>query len=163
MLGRFGLPKRGSNGNEHDLKRILDYHDPRVSTTCSSHPENTYTSFSNMKGLYQIDHFITSNSIWPRITETKRVETGVDLAHSANKLKMCLKVSLKCQKKYKAPRKIIPDWDLLKDSKIALAFRAEVDRRLLVKEQRKTVKSLNSTITRRATKARVRLVQSSIQ
>jgi hypothetical protein len=78
-----------------------------------------------MRGLYLIDHFIMSNSIRARITDAKRVETGVDSDHSAIKLKMHLKVSLKCKKKYKAPRKIVPDWDLLQQPKNALTFQAE--------------------------------------
>jgi hypothetical protein len=150
ILGQFGLPKRGNNANEHDLKRILFSNDLRVSTTDFPHKKyHTWMSFSNMRGMYQIDHFLTSNSIRKRITDAKRVESRVDSDHSAIKLKLCLKVKSQCKKKYKAPKKIAPDWDLLKDPKNVHAFRAEVDR-LLAKMQRKTVKSLNSAITEAA-------------
>jgi exonuclease III len=146
ILGRFGLQKRGNNANEHDLKKILFSNDLRVSTTDFPHKKyQTWTSFGNMRGLYQIDHFITSNAIRARITDARRVETGVDSDHSAIKLKLRLVVSSKCKKKSKAPKKIIPDWDLLKQPKKELAFQAEVDR-LLAKTQRKNVKSLNSAI-----------------
>jgi hypothetical protein len=68
-----------------------------------------------MNSLYQIDHFITTNLIRTRITNARRVETGVDSDHAAIKLKLRLKVSLPSKNKYKMPRKIVPDWDLLKE------------------------------------------------
>jgi hypothetical protein len=93
-----------------------------------------------MRGLYQIDHFITSNSIGARIMDTKRVEKGEDSDHSTIKLKLCIKVSLEYKKKYKVPRKTVPDWDLLKEPKHVLAFQIEIDR-LLAKMHRKTLNS----------------------
>jgi hypothetical protein len=81
--------------------------------------------------------------------DAKRVKTGVNSDHSAIKLKLRLKVSLKCKKKqkHKAPRKIVPDWDLLKQPENALGLQTEVGR-LLTKTQRKDVKSFNNAIAK---------------
>jgi hypothetical protein len=87
-----------------------------------------------------------SNSVRARVTNAKIVKTGVDSNHSTIKLKLCLKVSLKCKKKHRTSRKIVPDWDRLKKQPDnVLAFQAEVNR-LLAKMRRKTFKYLNSAI-----------------
>jgi exonuclease III len=118
ILGHFQLQKQGDNVNEHDLNKIIFSKDLRLSMTDFPHKKyQTWTSFGNMRCLSQIDHFITSNSLWARITDAKRVGTGVDSDHSARNLKLRLVVSSKCKKKSKASQKIIPDWDLLKQPK----------------------------------------------
>jgi hypothetical protein len=129
---------------------VLYTHNLRISTTDFPHRKyHTWTSFANINGLYQIELCIRSNSIRSRVTDARTVETGVDSDHFAIKLKLRLKVSLKSKKKYKMPRKIVPDWDLLKEPENVHAFQLEVDR-LLAKTLRKNVKSLNDTITEAA-------------
>jgi hypothetical protein len=115
ILGRFRLPKRGNTANKHDLKRLLSSHGLRISATDFPQKKyHTWTSFSNMRGLYQIDqHFLMSPHVKFHPGKNhgcKGVETGrFHPDHSTIKLKLCLKVSLKCKKKYKPPRKIGPD------------------------------------------------------